>query len=177
MRPPRIPHRILFVCLGNICRSPAAEIIFRDKVAAAGRAAEFYIDSAGIIGHHAGSPPDPRMSAALRQCGYTVTGSARKIRLADLADFDLIVTMDESNLADVRGLDPRGVHGEKIRPFVSFCTRHSDPRVPDPYFGGQRGFDHVIELLEDGCEGILTAPDSASGGAPVFRETTSAKPW
>jgi protein-tyrosine phosphatase len=177
MRPPRIPHRILFVCLGNICRSPAAEIIFRDKVAAAGRAAEFHIDSAGIIGHHAGSPPDPRMSAALRQRGYGVSGSARKIRLADLVDFDLIVTMDESNLADVRGLDPCGVHGEKIRPFVSFCARHSDPRVPDPYFGGQRGFDHVIELLEDGCEGILTAADSASFGEPVFRETVAAKPW
>ena len=157
MRPPRIPHSILFVCLGNICRSPAAEIILRQKVAAASRAAEFLIDSAGVIGHHAGSPPDPRMSAALQQRGYLITGTARKIRLGDLAGFDLIVTMDETNLADVRGLDPSGLHHHKMRPFVGYCSRHSDPRVPDPYFGGQRGFDHVISLLEDGCDGILAA--------------------
>lgn len=155
MRPPSVPYKILFVCLGNICRSPAAEIIFRHQAAAAGLMEDFHIDSAGIIGHHQGSPPDPRMSAALQRRGYRVTGEARKIRLTDLRDFDLIVTMDETNLADVRGLDPNGLAHEKIRPFVSYCSCHSDPRVPDPYYGGQRGFDHVINLLEDGCEGIL----------------------
>ena len=156
MRPPRIPHSILFVCLGNICRSPAAEIIFRQQAADAGLADCFHIDSAGTIGHHHGSPPDPRMSEALHLRGFPVTGRARKIRPEDLRNFDLIVTMDESNLADVRWLDPEGRFHDKIRPFMSFCRRHSDPRVPDPYYGGQRGFDHVITLLEDGCEGILT---------------------
>jgi len=155
MRPPRVPLKILFVCLGNICRSPAAEIIFRHQAAAAGLLEDFFVDSAGIIGHHQGSPPDSRMAAALQRRGFPVTGQARKIRLNDLCDFDLIVTMDETNLADVRGLDPNGAASEKIRAFVSFCSRHSDPRVPDPYYGGQRGFDHVINLLEDGCEGIL----------------------
>lgn len=157
MRTLGVPSKkILFVCLGNICRSPAAEIIFRHQAEKAGLLDGLQIDSAGVIGHHQGSPPDPRMAAALQGRGYQVTGRARKIRLDDLRAFDLIITMDETNLADVRGLDPDGLHHEKIRPFVDFCTRHHDPRVPDPYYGGQRGFDHVINLLEDGCEGILT---------------------
>jgi protein-tyrosine phosphatase len=95
------------------------------------------------------------MSEALQRRGFPVTGRARKIHSTDLQTFDLIVTMDETNFADVRGLDPGGSNHNKIRPFMSFCRRHSDPRVPDPYYGGQRGFDHVIDLLEDGCEGIL----------------------
>lgn len=150
-------HRILFVCLGNICRSPAAEMIFKKRVTATGRSQEFEIDSAGTIGHHQGSPPDPRMAEALRQKGYPVEGSARQIQATDLENFDLIVTMDETNLADVRRLDTTAELHSKIRPFMSFCRHHDDLRVPDPYYGGQRGFDHVIRLLEDGCEGILAA--------------------
>jgi protein-tyrosine phosphatase len=148
---------VLFVCLGNICRSPAAEIIFRKQVTAAGRDGEIEIDSAGTIGHHQGAPPDPRMAESLRQKGFTVEGRARQIQTADLENFDLIVTMDESNLTDVRQLDPSGGLHAKIQPFVSFCRHHDDQRVPDPYYGGQRGFDHVIRLLEDGCEGILAS--------------------
>jgi protein-tyrosine phosphatase len=155
MHSPRSRHKILFVCLGNICRSPAAEIIFRQKAADAGRADEFEIDSAGTIGYHQGAPPDPRMSEALVREGFTVSGRSRQIRESDLEDFDLIVTMDETNLSDVRELDGSRKFHAKIRPFVSFCTRHEDKRVPDPYYGGKRGFDHVIELLKDGCEGIL----------------------
>jgi protein-tyrosine phosphatase len=146
---------VLFVCLGNICRSPAAEIIFRKKVADAGRSHEFHIDSAGTIGHHHGSPPDHRMAQALTRKGSEVTGRARRIEPHDLGKFALIVTMDESNLADVRALDPGGQSHAKIRSFVGFCRRHSDLRVPDPYYGGPSGFAHVIELLIDGCEGIL----------------------
>jgi protein-tyrosine phosphatase len=149
------PHRVLFVCLGNICRSPAAEIIFRKLVAEAGREADFEIDSAGTISHHCGAAPDSRMASSLTSQGYRVEGKARQIQPDDLERFDLIVTMDESNLADVRSLDPAGTAHRKIHPFVSFCRDHDDLRVPDPYYGGQRGFDHVIRLLEDGCEGIL----------------------
>jgi protein-tyrosine phosphatase len=156
-------RRVLFVCLGNICRSPAAEIIFRQQVAAAGRADGFHIDSAGTSSHHEGSPPDPRMSEALIRRGFSVTGRARKIQAEDLQCFDLIVTMDESNHAAVQSLDPGGATHSKIRPLVSFCRRHDDLRVPDPYYGGQRGFDHVIDLLEDGCEGILA--EFAEGGS------------
>ena len=155
MQSTRAPFRVLFVCLGNICRSPAAEIIFRQQAADAGRAEDFKVDSAGTIGHHQGSPPDSRMSAALERQGFTVHGRARQIKTADLENFDLIVTMDESNLADVQQLDPSGKRHAKIHPFVGFCRHHDDPRVPDPYYGGQRGFDHVIALLEDGCRGML----------------------
>ena len=95
------------------------------------------------------------MSEALKRQGFTVAGRARQIEACDLEIFDLIVTMDEANLRDVRSLDPSGKFHAKIRPFVSFCRDHDDLRVPDPYYGGQRGFDHVIELLKDGCEGIL----------------------
>jgi protein-tyrosine phosphatase len=155
MNSPQSAYRVLFVCLGNICRSPAAENVLRMKAALAGRAAEFEIDSAGTIGHHRGSAPDSRMSEALRRKNIPSEGCARQIHKKDLESFDLIVTMDETNLSDVRSLDPEKLHHSKIRPFVSFCRHHDDPRVPDPYYGGQRGFDHVIELLEDGCEGIL----------------------
>ena len=121
----------------------------------AGRSAEIEIDSAGTIGHHAGASPDPRMCEALRKKGFSISGQARRIKAQDLEKFDLIVTMDESNLNDVRSLDEGGGSHSKIRPFVSFCRSHSDLRVPDPYYGGTRGFDHVIRLLEDGCMGIL----------------------
>ena len=149
------PHRILFVCLGNICRSPAAEIIFRKLVTDAQRSHDFHIDSAGTIGYHEGSPPDPRMAEALERKGFTIDGRARQIGQKDLENFDLIVTMDETNLADVRSLDESGRLHSKIRPLVSFCRSHTDLRVPDPYYGGQRGFDHVISLLGDGCGGVL----------------------
>jgi protein-tyrosine phosphatase len=122
-----------------------------------GRKDCFEVDSAGTIGHHDGAPPDPRMAAALTKRGFTVTGRARQITSDDLKHFDLIVTMDEANLTDVRRLDKTGALHSKIRPLVSFCKTHDDLRVPDPYYGGQRGFDHVITLLEDGCAGILEA--------------------
>lgn len=149
------PIQILFVCLGNICRSPAAEIIFRQQTAAQGRSDDFRIDSAGTIGFHEGAPPDPRMSQALERQGFTVEGHSRPINAGDLETFDLIVTMDEANFNDVRLLDPSGAHHGKIRPFMDFCENFDDARVPDPYYGGERGFNHVIELLKDGCQGIL----------------------
>ncbi len=160
MPPATRPHRVLFVCLGNICRSPAAEIIFRKLVADAGREAEFEIDSAGTIGHHAGAAPDSRMAATLEARDYRICGRSREIRRADLEHFDLIVTMDETNLKDVQRLDRSGTLHHKIRPLVGFCRDHDDARVPDPYYGGQRGFDHVIRLLEDGCQGVLDSFDS-----------------
>ena len=95
------------------------------------------------------------MAGSLERQGYNVAGCARQILTTDLEHFDLIVTMDESNLSDVRSLDPSGKLHPKIRELVGFCNDHDDLRVPDPYDGGQRGFDHVIRLLEDGCAGIL----------------------
>ena len=168
----RSPRRVLFVCLGNICRSPAAENILRHQARIAGCVDEFEIDSAGTIGHQRGSPPDLRMSEALRRRGFKSEGQARQIEAADLRRFDLIVTMDEANLADVRRLDASGkLHG-KIRSFVSFCRHHQDARVPDPYYGGELGFQHVIGLLEDGCRGILESLQ----GKGRYQEITSSEP-
>ncbi len=95
------------------------------------------------------------MAESLEKLGYTISGQSRQILPSDLQHFDLIVTMDEANLKDAQHLDPSGALHGKIRPFVSFCRDHDDARVPDPYYGGQRGFEHVIRLLEDGCRGIL----------------------
>lgn len=141
--------------MGNICRSPAAEMIFQKVIDDAGRSREFLIDSAGTLGHHQGSSPDHRMIATLEKRGYGIFGKARKILAKDLESFDLVLTMDEDNLAEVRLLDPEQKYQAKIRPFVEFCREHRDTSVPDPYYGGQSGFDHVVELLEDGCNGLL----------------------
>ncbi|MFT4175051.1 MAG: low molecular weight protein-tyrosine-phosphatase [Luteolibacter sp.] len=160
------PSSVLFVCMGNICRSPAAEIIFRKLVDDAGLTGHIEIDSAGTIGYHRGSPPDARMAETLRLKGYTIDGKARRIEEADLERFHLIVTMDEENLEYVRQLDESERFHERIRPLVSFCKVHtSAERVPDPYYGGQKGFDRVIELLEDGCAGIL---DELKNGAALI---------
>ena len=147
--------RILFVCMGNICRSPAAEIVFRKMVGDAGREADFEIDSAGTIGFHKGKPPDARMAAHLAKNGYKIEGRSRQLTARDLRDFDLILTMDEENFADALALDPTGGFRDKVKPFVDLLTEHVEPRIPDPYYGGDAGFAHVIELLEDGCEELL----------------------
>lgn len=146
---------ILFVCMGNICRSPAAEIIFRHQASVAGLANDLTIDSAGTISYHTGNPPDSRMADALRAKGYTVAGRARQVQAEDLEHFDLILTMDEDNLADVRALDSAGRHADKIRAFVEYFETQGAPRIPDPYYGGSKGFEEVIELLEDGCSGLI----------------------
>ena len=146
---------ILFVCMGNICRSPAAEIVFRKMAEDAGLDDQIAIDSAGTISYHTGNPPDPRMAEALGQRGYQVKGKARQVQAADLEHFDLILTMDEDNLADVRALDGKGQYGDKVRAFVEYLESMDAPRIPDPYYGGQKGFDQVIDLLEDGCSGLI----------------------
>ena len=148
-------QKILFVCMGNICRSPAAEIVFRKMVVDAGQQDHFIIDSAGTISYHTGNPPDPRMSETLIRIGYKPCGRARQIQSEDLDRFDLILVMDEDNLADVRALDPSEHHLHKIRAFVDYLHKLEAPRIPDPYYGGQKGFSQVVELLEDGCQNLL----------------------
>lgn len=157
MNADRKPFRVIFVCMGNICRSPAAEIVFRQRVAEAGRSGDILIDSAGTLGYHAGKGPDSRMAATLKTRGYTIAGSARQITAHDLEDFDLVLVMDRDNFANVRRLDPEGRFQDKIRLFTSYCTRHDAEEVPDPYYGGQTGFEHVADLVEDASEGLLKA--------------------
>lgn len=115
----------------------------------------YEIDSAGTYGYHTGNEPDPRMSEELRIRGYRVFGKSRKINTQDLEKFDLVLVMDEENLADVLKLDLGGRNRAKIVPFVNYLRRFGAERIPDPYYGGADGFAHVVDLLEDGCEGLL----------------------
>lgn len=151
----RKPFRVLFVCMGNICRSPAAEMVFRKMVDDAGLGELIEIDSAGTIGFHSGRGPDPRMAATLRRRGYPITGRARQVRSADLDDFDLILAADQDNLTDLRRLDRDGSHAGKIRLLVDFRGEMNADHVPDPYYGGDAGFEEVADIVEDACGGLL----------------------
>lgn len=147
--------RILFVCMGNICRSPAGHCVLQHMVDAAGVSEAFEIESAGTIGFHAGAAPDGRMQQVMRSRGVPVIGRSRQLCAADLAYYDLILVMDRANLNDARRLDSKGQFHEKIQLFCDYCTEHSETEVPDPYYGGDQGFEHVMNLIEDGCGHLL----------------------
>ncbi|WP_421659131.1 low molecular weight protein-tyrosine-phosphatase [Leptothermofonsia sp. ETS-13] len=151
-----MPYKLLFVCLGNICRSPSAENIMNYLIAREGLEGQVVCDSAGTSSYHIGSPPDRRMTAAARQRGIILRGSARQFTRADFEAFDLILAMDRDNFADICYLDPEGKYKDKIRLMCDFCTHHSLKEVPDPYYGGPEGFNQVIDLLLDACEGLLS---------------------
>lgn len=147
---------ILFVCLGNICRSPAADGIMHHKVQQAGLTELISIDSAGTYYGHRGDRPDQRMRRAAARRGYELTHRARTISQEDFDLFDLIVVMDDSNFANVSSLAPSRAHTEKITRMASFFRQHPDwDHVPDPYYEGREGFELVIDLLEDGCDNLL----------------------
>ncbi|MEM9159192.1 MAG: low molecular weight protein-tyrosine-phosphatase [Verrucomicrobiota bacterium] len=146
---------ILFVCMGNICRSPAGENVMRKLLQEEGLASDLLVDSAGTINFHSGNAPDSRMSAAGRRRGLPMTGSARQVRQDDFQKFDLILAMDNENYANLAHLAASPAEEAKIKRFCEFCADHSDTEVPDPYYGGAQGFEHVLDLLEDGCSQIL----------------------
>jgi protein-tyrosine phosphatase len=152
------PTRILFVCLGNICRSPAAEGVFLHQLAAEGLEERFLVDSAGTGGWHVGKPADSRMRAAASRRGIELPSRARQLERADLTRFDRILTMDDANLAAVRSLARE--LGERpdlalIEPMLRHCRSFQAREVPDPYYGGADGFEQVLDLLEDACSGLL----------------------
>ena len=151
----KIKTRVLFVCMGNICRSPAGEGVMRAFVTKAGLAARVEIASAGTIGMHAGELPDPRMRAAASRRGYELISRARKFIAADFDAFDLILTMDEDNRRNVLALAKTDEQRSRVRAFCDFCVQYDDESVPDPYYGGPQGFEHVLDLLEDGCRGVV----------------------
>ena len=150
-------QKLLFVCLGNICRSPAAEGVFLHLLEERNLADQFVVDSAGTGGWHVGNPPDRRMQAAANRRGIHLPSRARQISLDDLSDFDLILTMDANNLAAVQGLarEAGGRSQAKIESILSYAGRFSETEVPDPYYGGDAGFEHVLDLLEDACSNLL----------------------
>ncbi|MFY8148458.1 MAG: low molecular weight protein-tyrosine-phosphatase [Prochlorococcaceae cyanobacterium] len=163
--------RLLFVCLGNICRSPAAEGVFLHLLAREGLEEHFVVDSAGTGGWHVGRPADPRMRAAAQRRGIVLPSRARQIERADLTRFDRILTMDEDNLQAVRALAREGggsglLAGEpiaRIEPITRHCRRFHSREVPDPYYGGEEGFEHVLDLLDDACRGLLEEIRPAAG--------------
>jgi len=127
--------------------------VFRKLVADAGRDAEFYIDSAGTIGYHAGGRADSRMSAAARNRGYSLDSIARRIEIEDFDIFDVIITMDDDNFRDVSSIDPG--NGAHLVRMCDYCEAHDETEVPDPYYGGAAGFEKVLDLLEDACSNFL----------------------
>lgn len=144
---------VLFVCLGNICRSPTAEAVFRQKAVEAGL--DIHIDSAGTSGAHTGEGPDRRSIAAGQIRGYNFLGQrSRRVTPEDFHAFDYILAMDESNLRSLKRLKPENT---KLEPklFLSFSDAYRENEVPDPYYGGPDGFDHVLDLIEDASTGLL----------------------
>ncbi|MEK9725874.1 MAG: low molecular weight protein-tyrosine-phosphatase [Rhodospirillaceae bacterium] len=147
--------RVLFVCLGNICRSPTAEGVFRGLVAEAGLSDRIEIDSAGTGAWHVGDPPDPRAQAAAKARGYDLSAQrARKVSDTDFDGFDYVIGMDRRNHADL-SMAAGQAHRGKIRLFLEFAPELGETEVPDPYYGGGDGFDHVLDLVEAASRGLL----------------------
>ena len=149
--------KILFVCLGNICRSPAAEGVFLNLIRRNNLEDQFFVDSAGIGGWHVGHQADERMRIAAQKRGIKIESIARKITLDDLTIFDLILTMDNQNLLEMNSLakDAGLSSSEKIKPILSYSISTKLLEVPDPYYGGEQGFEQVLDLLEDSCMKLL----------------------
>lgn len=147
---------VLFVCMGNICRSPTAEGVFRHHVNAAGLADMVEIDSAGTHAYHTGEPPDHRATAAAERRGISLAGiAARRVSNDDFERFDLILAMDEDNQQRLLDEAP-GIHRDKVRLFLDYSSTN-ETEVPDPYYGGAAGFERVLDLIEDASRGLLAS--------------------
>ncbi len=147
--------RVLFVCMGNICRSPTAEGVFRHLVETGGHTAGIEIDSAGTHSYHAGNPPDVRAQEAARRRGVDLSDlRARRVNADDFHRFDYVLAMDKDNFADLRRICPPGQE-HKLRLFLEFAEGRREREVPDPYYGGDSGFEQVLDLVEAASRGLL----------------------
>ena len=157
--------RVLMVCMGNICRSPTAHGVLESLVADAGLADRITVDSAGTHDYHVGRPPDERAQQHAARRGYDLSAQrARQLKAQDFDDFDLVLVMDDANQHAARALCPPGQR-HKLRRLTGFCTRHRASEVPDPYYGGAAGFEAVLDLVEDACDGVLAALAPHGAGA------------
>ena len=147
--------RILFVCLGNICRSSSAEVIMRTLVKKAGLEHEIEVDSAGILSYHEGELPDSRMRMHASRRGYDLTHRSRPVKTLDFFEFDMLIGMDDRNIQDLTDRSPDLDSLKKIHRMTDFCRTKVADHVPDPYYGGAQGFENVLDILEDACEGLL----------------------
>jgi protein-tyrosine phosphatase len=156
--------KILFVCMGNICRSPAADGIMVHMVQEAGLSDEITIDSAGTGGWHAGQPADRRMRAHAKARGYDLPSIARQVEPNDFVDFDLILVMDQQNQRDIREFAPKRELMAKVRQFCDYAKDRPEHEVPDPYYGGDAGFEQVLDIVENGCKHLLEEIQSRPAG-------------
>ena len=147
--------KILFVCLGNICRSCTAEEVMRTILRREGLDKQVEVDSAGLISYHQGEEADPRMRAHAARRGYHITHLSRPVRMTDFEEFDLIIGMDDSNIARLHNLAPSLEAEEKIHRMTEYCTHIVADHVPDPYYEGAEGFELVLDMLEEGCRNLL----------------------
>jgi protein-tyrosine phosphatase len=148
--------RILFVCMGNICRSPAAEAIMNKTIRDKKLSDLIEVDSAGTIDYHIGEAADARMKRSAAKKGYKIDSIARQFSMErDFRNFDYIVTMDDENFEDIASMDFQKIYSDKIFRMVDFCDKCKTNEIPDPYYSGFSGFGHVIELLEDATSGLL----------------------
>ena len=162
--------RVLFVCMGNICRSPTAEGVFKQFVRERKLEARFEVDSAGTHGYHVGEAPDPRTQRAAASRGYDLSNiRARKVAVGDLDYFDLVLAMDRNNFGVLEGM-ARPEQREKIKLFMDYSKKFDDDEVPDPYYGLGHGFDLVIDMVEDASLGLI---DSLVGEIPTARKPKS----
>lgn len=146
---------VLFVCMGNICRSPTAEAVFRHYVESAGLSASILIDSAGTHDYHIGHQPDLRSQHAAGQRGYEMSGlRGRQVDRSDFERFDYVLAMDKANLAILQYLAPRGCK-KQLGLLLNYARHHNEREVPDPFYGGEQGFERVLDMVEDAAQGLL----------------------
>lgn len=147
--------KVVFVCMGNICRSPTAEAVFRQYVERAGMAEKIEVDSAGTHDYHIGAPPDSRTQRAAQQRGFDMTDlRGRQVEAADFSRFDYVLAMDSANLAILNRLMPKDSK-IKAQLFLEYAHHHNEREVPDPYYGGEDGFERVLDMVEDAAAGLL----------------------
>ncbi|SEG17669.1 low molecular weight protein-tyrosine-phosphatase [Parabacteroides chinchillae] len=157
--------KLLFVCLGNICRSPSAEAVMKKMVKDAGMADRFEIDSAGLIGYHQGEKADPRMRAHAARRGYVLESISRPVCTSDFFDFDLIIGMDDQNTDRLKQKAPDLESVRKIHQMTEYSRNKLYDYIPDPYYSGEEGFELVLDLLEDACAGLLEHITSSNPGS------------
>ena len=159
------PVRVLMVCMGNICRSPTAQGVLAHRAALAGLGDWLQVDSAGTHDYHVGAPPDGRAQVHALRRGVDLSGQrARQLTARDFQDFDLVLVMDDRNERAARALCPAADRA-KLRRLTDFCRQHSMGEVPDPYYGGDAGFERVLDLIEDACDGLIAALKASDGRA------------
>jgi len=155
--------RILFVCMGNICRSPTAEGVFRRLAAEAGLLDSLHVDSAGTHGYHVGRPPDSRASATAAGRGYDLSAlRARQVTREDFETFDYILAMDRENYDHLAQLAPKA-RRDRLHLFLEYSTRFPGQEVPDPYYGGAQGFEQVLDMVEDAARGLIAELGAHAG--------------